>query len=328
MVFWSKQAPSEVHVSLRLWIVARLSTQYLPIQQLSCNSPSASMTHLYGCVLAVVSLWLFHVESLAEFVIPGFAIYTIEAFVMDVPEDKNVLLGMPWFRDNNPDIDWVNNTNKPRTSATAVSIRPCIRPHSAGAPRNQGAHAPTLATDDAFLQYVTCRGHHSSHGFTRIVEHGDLDRLLGEDDNEFLLFVADGATSAKEDQAWESLKHDPVNPYISRYKDVFRSELPTKPAARDCEFEASIELKDEVHVYRKQFPLSAQMKDVIRAWTQEMLTANISRKNRLPRTVRRGPACAESHDLNAKMHVPATLLGRTRNTWPPAMDLLCCFRSD
>ncbi|POM65953.1 Hypothetical protein PHPALM_18260 [Phytophthora palmivora] len=34
--------------------------------------------------------------------------YTNDCLVIDVPEDQDVLLGMPWLKAMNPDIDWVN----------------------------------------------------------------------------------------------------------------------------------------------------------------------------------------------------------------------------
>lgn len=35
----------------------------------------------------------------------GFAVYHTEDFVMDIPEKKQMLLGMPWLEEVDPEID-------------------------------------------------------------------------------------------------------------------------------------------------------------------------------------------------------------------------------
>ena len=38
--------------------------------------------------------------------LPGFALTSGTFQVMPVPENKDVILGMMWLREQNPDIDW------------------------------------------------------------------------------------------------------------------------------------------------------------------------------------------------------------------------------
>ncbi|POM68642.1 Hypothetical protein PHPALM_15180 [Phytophthora palmivora] len=40
--------------------------------------------------------------------------YTNDFLVIDVPEEQGILLGMPWLRKENPDIDWVTERIQPR----------------------------------------------------------------------------------------------------------------------------------------------------------------------------------------------------------------------
>ncbi|POM81555.1 Hypothetical protein PHPALM_456 [Phytophthora palmivora] len=40
--------------------------------------------------------------------------YTNDFLVIDVPEEQDILLGMPWLRKVNPDIDWVTERIQPR----------------------------------------------------------------------------------------------------------------------------------------------------------------------------------------------------------------------
>ena len=46
--------------------------------------------------------------------IPDFPIYEAMCFVMDLPAGYDVLLGTPWHRRINPDIDWDTETIRPR----------------------------------------------------------------------------------------------------------------------------------------------------------------------------------------------------------------------
>ena len=41
---------------------------------------------------------------------------------MDIPESCDVLLGMPWFRDVNPNVDWSNLKITPRNTALKKDV--------------------------------------------------------------------------------------------------------------------------------------------------------------------------------------------------------------
>ncbi|KAG3053928.1 hypothetical protein PC121_g16542 [Phytophthora cactorum] len=53
-------------------------------------------------------------------ILPDLSIYTTGAFVMDIPELCDVMLGMPWLEEVNPIIDWTAKSVRPRPQ-TAMS---------------------------------------------------------------------------------------------------------------------------------------------------------------------------------------------------------------
>ena len=51
---------------------------------------------------------------LVKISVPGFKKFKGFVNVMPIPDNKDIMLGMLWLRENNPDIDWRNLTLKPR----------------------------------------------------------------------------------------------------------------------------------------------------------------------------------------------------------------------
>ncbi|EGZ23382.1 hypothetical protein PHYSODRAFT_482493, partial [Phytophthora sojae] len=49
--------------------------------------------------------------------IDSFDPYVGEFLVLSVPENQDILLGMPWLKAVNPDIDWIEETIKPRQNS-------------------------------------------------------------------------------------------------------------------------------------------------------------------------------------------------------------------
>ncbi|KAJ8533303.1 hypothetical protein ON010_g13952 [Phytophthora cinnamomi] len=258
-----------------------------------------------------------------KFALDGFPPYSSKAFVLDIPEGKDILLGMPWLVDTNPDIDWKLKTVRPRDRLSALAFHPCVpvQPARCIAGQRRGSTRRTDQSDDeALLNYYYLHGHHSDVGTTRLVRPRHLRRLLRECDNEFCFFVNPSDEPSKADLAWEKLKTSPAYPLVIKFRDkVFRSHLPAVPPTRQAGTDAKIELEDDVPIHRKQFPVSAEQREAIRAWTAEMLDAKMIR----PST---SPYCAPTfcvkkrtgewrivHDfrgLNTKIRVPANPIPR------------------
>ncbi|KAE8909495.1 hypothetical protein PF003_g6227 [Phytophthora fragariae] len=52
----------------------------------------------------------------------NFEPYTNDFLVIDVPEDQDILLGMPWLKTTNPDIDWVTERVQPRVGQNPTEL--------------------------------------------------------------------------------------------------------------------------------------------------------------------------------------------------------------
>ncbi|GMF48236.1 unnamed protein product [Phytophthora fragariaefolia] len=252
--------------------------------------------------------------------IPGFSPYASRALVMEVPENKDVLLGMPWVITMNPDIDWAARTISSRNSSAVLAFCQCVPVQAAariGGRRTRCSTASKGLSNTEVLRYYRQYDYNSAHGSTR--------------------------SPSKAQLAWEALRSSPAYLLLCKFKsELFREELPSVPPVREGLMEASIELTDDTPVHRKQFPLSAAQKEAIRLWTQEMLAAQIIRKTASPYCsptfcVRK---CSEKwrivHDLrglNVKMRVPANPTPRKEEIYRAmanskrfsAMDLLWGF---
>ncbi|GMF46857.1 unnamed protein product [Phytophthora fragariaefolia] len=55
-------------------------------------------------------------------ILPDYSIYTTGAFVIEISESCEVMLGMPWLEDINPIIDWTAKTVRPRPD-----VQPAVR---------------------------------------------------------------------------------------------------------------------------------------------------------------------------------------------------------
>ncbi|KAE9164296.1 hypothetical protein PF005_g30093 [Phytophthora fragariae] len=52
----------------------------------------------------------------------NFEPYTNDFLVIDVPEDQDILLGMPWLKTTKPDIDWVTERVQPRVGQNPTEL--------------------------------------------------------------------------------------------------------------------------------------------------------------------------------------------------------------
>lgn len=120
-------------------------------------------------------------------VLDGFPEFDTEAFVMTVPENKHVLLGMPWLTEVNPEIDWSSKTMRHRDSSVASAMHPCVRASAAttvqgarhGAPRAHRAPVDsfTAAEHDEVMLHYAKHAHRSQHGSTQVTTPRQLRRM-------------------------------------------------------------------------------------------------------------------------------------------------------
>ncbi|KAE9050480.1 hypothetical protein PR003_g11236 [Phytophthora rubi] len=278
----------------------------------------------------------------------GFPVYKTEAFVLPVPEGKHILLGIPWLRDVNPEIDWRNHVIRDRGSAIATNFHQCVREGPArvagGARQKAVKKAPPseLSHNDVML-YYSKHVHTSKFGPTQVISSRELKKLKLTE-GEFCFFVDTASEKVQRQLStdWEVLRGHPAEELVKKYKDtVFRAELPDTPPTRTVDVEAEIELTDESPVARKQFRLSAEVKEAVREWTREMLANNMIRPSKSPFSsptfcVRKAVGWRIVHDfraINARIRVPATPIPRKEDIYDAmangrifsAMDLLWGF---
>ncbi|ETO80890.1 hypothetical protein F444_04711 [Phytophthora nicotianae P1976] len=235
------------------------------------------------------------------FSISNFPDFTTSAFVVDIPESCDVMLGMLWLGDVNPIINWAFKTVHPRSKVQAAV---CVGGRRCGQPRRSPRQRAAAKLREYFI-----------HGYQS--EVGGYHPV---------------AVTSKAAAAWEVLKDTPVYPLLSEFRDVvFRSELPSVPPTRQDNLDASIVVSDAIPVHRKQFPFSKEQREAILKWTQEMLKAKLIRPSS-------SPYCEWNivHDfrgLNAKVRVPANPIPRkdeilramSRGRLFSALDLLWGF---
>ncbi|KAE9028099.1 hypothetical protein PR001_g11809 [Phytophthora rubi] len=117
-----------------------------------------------------------------------------------------------------------------------------------------------------------------------------------------------------------------------------QNKLPCVAPQRSADVEAGVELSNDTPVARKQFRLSDEMKESIRAWTLEMLEAGIIRPSKSPYCaptfcVKKAVGWRIVHDfrgINSKLRIPATPVPRKEDIFDAiagghyfsAMDLL------
>lgn len=286
--------------------------------------------------------------------VDGFSDFSTEVFVMPIPEDLDVLLGIPWLDSVNPDIDWQSKTIRPRDSTVSHQFRQCVPVAPSvwkGGRRCRASPRVTSmvsSSHDDLMLFYSKHALVSAHGETKVVPARRLKRLLRERDNEFcfVLNVNDPSLNQKAErqltQSWEALASNPAFRVARKYKDtVFRDELPSTPPVRPSDLEAEIELTDDTPVARKPIRLSAEMRDALRAWTAQMLKAGVIRKSTSPYCaptfcVKKPVGWRIVHDfrgLNTKIRIPATPIPRkddifdamSRGRLFSSMDLLWGF---
>ena len=225
----------------------------------------------------------------------GFAPYKEIFLVMPVPEGCDILLGLPWLRTTNPDINWNNLTLKNReiNDAKILTMQQIPRAQRALKICGKRFRQSGITGDNRILKYYMMHGHHGTLGKTEIISKKQFDKMLRKEKtlNVFMLKVNPDKDSEKaaryRAQDWEALKESsPPELYnmLHSFKDsVFVDEMPQKtPPDRGDHGEHEILLESDTPINIPQYRQSPEAKDEIRRWTDEMVKAKIIRKSRSP----------------------------------------------
>ncbi|POM69655.1 Polyprotein [Phytophthora palmivora] len=176
---------------------------------------------------------------------------------MEVPEKKNILLGMPWLEKLNPEINWKEKHIKHRESEESTTFNsPTLKVAGARISQRETA-TKSHTTQDDLMMYYTKHTLVSPTGETQVISTETFQKQKRSDE-EFCYFVnvASEKVARQLSTDWEAIRGHPVEPVVLKYKgSVFVSELPSTPPTRTVDVEAEIELNDTTPVVRKQFRL-------------------------------------------------------------------------
>ena len=218
--------------------------------------------------------------------IPNFPVYEAICFVMDLPEGHDVLLGTPWHRRVNPDIDWDTESIRPRL--TRAERRGGVR-------RGNPKRMPYLKYQHHRLMQMLAEVEPRVGSSTEIVaihRTAQLKKLLRLENDEFAFFVQQQHNESEKARrqtaaaSWEALKGNPAYDLCLKYKDtVFRTELPREPPRKGilkAEMKHRMEVDGSEPIHVKQFRVSPEQREAIENWVQEMLEAGLIRPSNSP----------------------------------------------
>ncbi|KAF1315780.1 reverse transcriptase, partial [Globisporangium splendens] len=218
--------------------------------------------------------------------VPGFPPTTTTFQMMPIPEDKDVILGMIWLREQNPEINWKTLKLSPRAKSDETPLvlkAPTNCPARFVKNRRRACHGQSRD----IVNFYRVHGHNGEHGHTKFVSMKRLAKELRKGDVECVFVVnphdSEKATRFKQ-QGWEALHDNPAFDVLWKYKDtVFRTELPnTTPPVREG-IEHEVKLKPGTKpISVPQWRQSPEQRNVIQEWTQEMVKAGIIRPSTSP----------------------------------------------
>ncbi|TDH67445.1 hypothetical protein CCR75_000422 [Bremia lactucae] len=159
--------------------------------------------------------------------------YTTDTFVMSVPEDRHILLGMPWLHEVNPRVYWHYMVINARCrfarvcKVVAKTVDGARKTSTCGKSHHPPSH------DDVML-YNAKHTNASVAGPTCLISSRQL-RQLKTSDSEFSFFLQ-ATDKAVRQQAtdWDALEGHPVQQVALKYKDA---GLPLTPPTRTIDIE-------------------------------------------------------------------------------------------
>ncbi|KAH7488446.1 Retrovirus-related Pol polyprotein from transposon 412 [Phytophthora ramorum] len=215
--------------------------------------------------------------------LPGFPLTSGTFQVMPVPENKDVILGMMWLREQNPDIDWSTGQVTPRIKMEDEQDAQLRLPKQRPARRVAGQRRSRIDQSREIFNHYRQHGHKGQYGKTRLISAQQFLRMLRHDKDIEAIFVINPHDSEKAErfksQGWEALKDNPAYDILRKYADtVFRTELPneTPPVREGIEHEILLQ-PGTTPISVKQWRQSPDQRITIQDWTKEMVQAGIIR---------------------------------------------------
>ena len=217
--------------------------------------------------------------------VPNLPVYSTLCYILPIPDNCDILLGLPWLRNVNPNIDWVNDVVSLRSHKNTPKLRiineEAIINDKVNAFNNNlnkmncvnndilnsiKVEKEVIKTDKINSLKINNLNKNDEIKYLNMMlsMNKDDDILYGtkaidmnqvEDelkcDVEFCCFInpKESDVSQKAERIlttdWESFKDNPAYKLICEYKDIFRTELPNE-APKDTTLRA--EIQHEINV--------------------------------------------------------------------------------
>ncbi|KAJ8577834.1 hypothetical protein ON010_g1372 [Phytophthora cinnamomi] len=210
----------------------------------------------------------------------NFEPYINDFLVIEVPEDQDLLLGMPWLKATNPDIDRVNERVKPRVSHNMEELdtntkRPAVKVEG------QRQLVSPRKSKETEGDYFTHGFYSATSGTTKFITAKQFRRMLCKPKDIECIFAIRPKMekeSGKEPEAVdiEAFSDHPVYPVLLKHILVFQQKLPSCPPPRE-HGEHKMEVDTQEANFRRQWRQSPGQEKVIMEWVQEMRAAGFIR---------------------------------------------------
>ncbi|GMF37348.1 unnamed protein product [Phytophthora fragariaefolia] len=211
--------------------------------------------------------------------IPGFPLPSGTFQVMPVPENKDIIIGMMWLRELNPDIDWSTGRMTPRINTEHLVEVQLRLPKQRPVRRVAGRRRAHVEQSREIFNYYRQQGHHGRHGTTRLISSRQFLRMLRHDKDIEAVSAINPHDSEKAERfkRWETLKGNPPYSTLRKYANtVFRTELPneTPPAREGIEHEILLKPGPK-RISLKRWRQSPEQRTTTQEWTKEIVQASI-----------------------------------------------------
>ncbi|POM73161.1 Hypothetical protein PHPALM_10015 [Phytophthora palmivora] len=197
----------------------------------------------------------------------NFKPYVNDVLVIEVPEGQDLLLGMPWLKTNNPDIDWIKKQVRPRFQSE-VGESPSPKPTKRRRAKNK-VKTPRKPARPA-VKIGGQRQHVSVPNLKTSYDNffcGYYSRKVEKIRNKLLIF--------------DSYRGHPAYSVLLKHKLVFQQKLAScLPPIERGVHEINVDTNEAI--FRRQWRLSPAQEKVIRDWVEEMLAAGLIRPSTSP----------------------------------------------
>ncbi|KAE8970243.1 Transposon Ty3-G Gag-Pol polyprotein, partial [Phytophthora rubi] len=233
----------------------------------------------------------------------NFEPYTNDFLVIDVPEDQDILLGMPWLKTTNPDIDWVTERVQPRVGQNPTELdtppgkknkkkktKKVKTPHKPARPAGMvgGQRHPVSPRrkPNEEKNYFQNGFFSAKSGTTKYITTKQFRRMLRKPKGIECIFMIRPKTEKEGGEGnkvvdIEVYRGHPVYPVLLKHKAVFQQKLPScLPPLEHGEHEMEVDTDEAI--FRRQWRQSPGQENVILDWAREMHSAGMIRPSKSP----------------------------------------------